>query len=101
MKKKFKDTKFAKIAGSILKGAIADSSLPFVGIATGAVTGLKEGLKEVKRKNLQDVVGGEGKPNYLRWASFAVFLGLILLFVFGVIDKQTFSYIWELFSKQI
>ena len=91
MKKKFKDTKLSKIAGSILKGALVDTTMPIVGIATGAVTGLKKGLQESKSSNEQDETGGVGKPNWIRWASFGAAIVLIGLYAFGVIDEETLN----------
>lgn len=100
MKKKFKDTKFAKIAGSILKGAFVDTLIPFGGVASGALIGLNEGIKKVKESNLKDTLGGSGKVNYVRLFSLLVFVTLIALFIFGVIDKETLEYLVELFEDR-
>lgn len=99
MKKKFKDTKFAKIAGSILKGALLDTTLPLAGVVKGAANGLKEGIVKVKQDNLLDQTGGQGKPNYLRWASLAIFVILMALFILGVIDESTFDKLLKIVEK--
>lgn len=91
MKKKFKNTKFAKIAGGILKGALGDTLFPVVGMVAGAAAGAKESIKNIKEQNLQDEIGGQGKPNYVRWISFglsAMVLIFLILSAFGVIDAE-------------
>ena len=100
MKKKFKHTKFAKIAGSILKGALADVVRLPIGIGAGAVVGLKEGIEEVKRSNINDENGGVDKIDWIRWAFFGASLTLIALLIFGVIDKETFEYLLEVLNDQ-
>lgn len=95
MKKKLKETKFAKIAGSILKGAIKDTTIPFAGAILGAATGAKEGFKKIAQESKEDETGGEGKVNYVRLASTIGVVILVLLFAFGKIDAETFSTILE------
>ena len=88
-KKKFKETKLAKIAGGLLKGAIKDSIMPIAGVAIGAVEGVKQSIKMIKEENLSDEVGGQGKPNYVRLAAMLGMIAFLLLFAFGKIDGET------------
>ena len=93
---KIKNGKALKVVNSVLKGALKDP----LSIAAGAVVGLNEGLKQVKRESLSDDTGGEGKQNYIRWASFGLMAALIVLFVMGKIDKETLEYLLELVNQE-
>lgn len=101
MKKKFKDTAFAKIAGSILKGAITDTLSPVIGVASGAVIGLKEGINKVKQENLAGELGGQGNPDWVRLGSLVLFVGLIALMITGKITFEQVDKIFSLFTDNI
>lgn len=110
MKKKFKETKVggflgrlvkskgAKVVASVLKGGIADVTMPIFGVASGAFVGLKEGLKEVKRGNLADEVGGDGKPNYPRLIAMVLMVILLVLYLTGNISEDQVNFVFGLFE---
>ena len=88
MKKKFKDRGLVKILGSVLKGALADTLSPVLGIATGAVIGLKEGISKVKEGNINSQAGGQGKPDYVRLLSLSAIVILFILYATGMITED-------------
>lgn len=88
MKKKFKNTAFAKIAGSILKGALGDTIAPVFGMASGVVIGLKEGINKVKEGNLNSQEGGQGKVDWIRLLSLAAIIVLFGLYATGMITED-------------
>lgn len=91
MKKKIKDTKAFKIARSLLFGAIESPLKPL----SGAVIGIVEGVKQIKKDNLKSEVGGVGKVDYARLVGYLIFIGLTALFILGKIDKETFNFLVE------
>lgn len=91
MKKKFKDTKFAKILGSILKGAIKDTSMPIVGTVLGAAAGAKEAISQIANEGKNDETGGKGNANYVRLISSIITLLLVVSLIAGWIDEKTFE----------
>lgn len=103
MKKKFKDTKTAKFfkskavkgIGQFLFGAFIDPlkivGSPIVGAAIGAVTGLKNSKKENKESEL----GGKGNTNYPRLVGLIFFAFLVVAYLVGWIDQNTFEIIFN------
>lgn len=112
MKKKFKDTKFGKVAKKIprigldlLKGGLLDpfrlTASPIVGAVAGLIEGQKQGISNVKRNNIESEGGGYGKLNITRLTGLIIFVGLVLLYVFDVIDQTTFEIIFNRLTELI
>ena len=103
MKKKFKDTKVGKLLksktmksiGDFAKGALLDpvkiGGAPIVGAVVGAI----EGVKEIKKSNIESEGGGYGKINIPRLVGLLIFIALSVLLITGVIDQDTFEILFN------
>jgi len=101
MKKEFKNTRFgkllkskgAKIIGDLVIGTVAPTK-PLIGLVVGAVSGATEGFKVIKKSNVNSEGGGHGKVNPAQIAGY-ITAALIVAYVLGLIDEETFNFASE------
>jgi len=102
-KKKFKDTKFGKVLGSVgrvgksvLLGATGGTLKPAIGAAMGFAEGFRSEIEDNKNSDN----GGKGSIDWIRVASMVIFVGLVALLVFGKIDLDTFKELVDALEDQ-
>lgn len=83
---------------SFAKGLVGGLN-PIIGMAIGAAEGITKGVQKEKDKNLATLVGGEGKIDIAHISGVAVFLVLIVAFIFGAITLDDVSDLIKMFMK--